>query len=581
MNILKNIASGANAPAIRLMTTLVFSLVWTARVSAQSPVDAAAQTAERVQREQQDRQREEFRRASQAHQPPTSIEVPLPATHVPVSSEIKREIHTLIISGADHMRAEFHDRLRTEYTGSLGVSDVQALLSAITRHYVLRGYATTRAYLPEQDLSTGVLQVVVVEGRIERFEGVGVSGNIFPAERGELLDLRKIEQGLDNLNRLASNDAKLELLPGTTAGDSIVAIRNTPGRRWHLSSSLDNSGSEDTGRNQASLTFSLDNALGWADYLSVTHRRAVPYHSDREASQSTTASYTVPWGWNALTVGGSISSYALTYYAPSGTALPFDGDSDSVFISADRLLWRDRAAQLKGQAKLNYRSSRNYILGSLIGVSSRATTTLDLNLNYSRALWGGSFFSQGGLVLGVPWFGGLEDGDNLPDYAARAQYAKVVFNLSYSRAFNVSKRRILISSSLNGQWVDRVLYGTDQLTGGGQYAVRGFDENNPSGDWGVVWRNDVSMPFRVESLFGSNLGVRPYLGADVGRLWSNVDGLPERFVPPEGGLLGGALGVALSWRTANLDLSYHQSFDRPGGVPDEDGRFYARASFRY
>ncbi len=547
---------------------------------AQSPVLDAVGAGERAQREERDRQEQEFRRAREAQQELTSIAIPAPERVVPVADEVKREINELVIEGADNMRPGFRKGLQSRFTGLLGISDVRALLSDITRHYILRGYATTRAYLPEQDLSTGTLRVLVVEGRIESYAG-DLPPNVFPGEPGDLLNLRSVEQGIENLNRLASNDAELELVPGSTPGDTVVAIQNNPGRRWHLSGSLDNSGSEDTGRNQASLTLAYDNLVGLADYLSVTHRRAVPYHSGREASEATTVSYTVPWDWTALTVGGSASSYALTFFAPSGTPLPFNGDSRFAFLSVDHLLFRDQNSRLKLDATLNWRSSKNYILGNLIDVSSRDTTNLEVGADFSTVVANGTLMTRAGLVFGLPWFGSLEDPSGLPGYAPKAEFTKVMFDVRYSRPFTVAKQRLLFSSSVNAQFGSDVLYGTDQLTGGGQYAVRGFDESNPAGDWGFVWRNDVSVPFEVNLPAGPSLGLRPYLGLDVGRLWSNVDGLPDSFVPPEGGLAGGAVGVSFSYRQANFDISYHHNFDRPVGVPDEDGRFYARASFSY
>ena len=49
----------------------------------------------------------------------------------------------------------------------LGVGQLNALLKAITDVYLERGYVTTRAYLPQQDLADGVLDIRVVEGRLE------------------------------------------------------------------------------------------------------------------------------------------------------------------------------------------------------------------------------------------------------------------------------------------------------------------------------------------------------------------------------------------------------------------------------
>ncbi|HVU24624.1 MAG TPA: ShlB/FhaC/HecB family hemolysin secretion/activation protein [Opitutus sp.] len=560
---------------------LLAALLLTVSVRAQTPPASAADTAERVQREQQDREREQLRRARESARPPAELQVPLPAGPRAAPSGVKRDIRELVITGADHMAAKFRASLTPRYTGRLGVEDVERLLGDITRYYILRGYATTRAYLPEQDLSTGVLRVTVVEGRIERIDGAGVSGNLFPTHAGDWLNLRPLEQGIDNLNRLASNNAALDLQPGSRPGDTVVVVKNQPGRRWHVSASFDNTGSEGTGRDQASATLAIDNPLGRSDSLTLNYRRAVPYRAGEKASESTTVSYSVPWGWQLFTAGGTASSYALLAVAPSGFALPFDGRSRSVFLRAERLLYRGQSSRLNASATLTRRSSRNYLLGSLIGVSSRDTTMLDVGLDYSTA-WHGAMVSAGtGLGCGLPWFGGLDDPAGLPDYAPHARYLKLLFNAGYSRAFTLSGLRLSFSSAFNGQYSPRVLYGTDQLTVGGLYAVRGFDQVNPAGDSGYVWRNDLSLLLAVPSpfgaRFGAELGLRPYAGLDQGHAWSSVTGLPASFVPPHGSLAGTAGGLALTLGRTHVDFSYHRALARPAGIAREAGRFYVQA----
>ncbi|MEF2070019.1 POTRA domain-containing protein, partial [Pseudomonas aeruginosa] len=49
----------------------------------------------------------------------------------------------------------------------LGVGQLNALHKADTDHNLDRGYVTPRAYLPQQDLASGTLRIIVVEGRLE------------------------------------------------------------------------------------------------------------------------------------------------------------------------------------------------------------------------------------------------------------------------------------------------------------------------------------------------------------------------------------------------------------------------------
>jgi hemolysin activation/secretion protein len=49
------------------------------------------------------------------------------------------------------------------------VAQLDLLLKTITDHYLGKGLVTSRAYLPQRDLSSGALQVLVVEGALSVF----------------------------------------------------------------------------------------------------------------------------------------------------------------------------------------------------------------------------------------------------------------------------------------------------------------------------------------------------------------------------------------------------------------------------
>ncbi|HHM5020622.1 TPA: POTRA domain-containing protein, partial [Pseudomonas aeruginosa] len=78
------------------------------------------------------------------------------------------EIRRIELEGAGHLGESARRQLLAPYQGRcLGVGQLNALLKAVTDHYLDRGYVTTRAYLPQQDLASGTLRIIVVEGRLE------------------------------------------------------------------------------------------------------------------------------------------------------------------------------------------------------------------------------------------------------------------------------------------------------------------------------------------------------------------------------------------------------------------------------
>jgi len=540
-------------------------------------IEAAAQQAERQQREQQDRRREDLRRATEAARPPTMIETPVtPKPQVNARAAMRRRIDKVMIQGATRMPAAQRTKLSEAFSGrDVGVEELQQLLTEITKFYIERGYVTTRAYVPDQDLSKGVLLILVVEGRVAQLQGIKF-GNLIPTRVGDILNLRNLEQGIDNLNRLQTHQATMDLAPGAKPGETDVVFRDQRSKPWHASISADNTGSEGTGKDQISATVVGEDLIGFGESVSLTHRRSLDYHAGSQASQSTSATLMLPWGYELFTAGGSDSSYALTTISSAGSAFHITGTNRSFFLRTDRVLYRGQTARLGAYANLTWKASRSFFNGVAIDVSARDSAILDLGVNYSRPLAGGFATLDGSISKGLSVLGATPGGHglNVPE----AEFTAFKLNASWSRTFNVHGVGLTYSSSLSSQWTNDVLYGSDQLTVGGIYAVRGFDRTNLAGDSGYVWRNDLSAMFRVP-LFGPNhiLAVKPYAGFDQGHAWTNLSAVPG-FTPETGSLLGATGGLTLMYRQYNADLSYSESLARADAMAQEPGHFYFRVN---
>lgn len=213
-------------------------------------------------------------------------------------------IRTITLKGADSLSKGERERLMTPFIGQcLGVSQLNDLLKVITNHYLDRGRVTSRAYLPQQDLSTGHLQVLVVEGRLESLRadpGSGLSERelamAFPGSPGEGLNLREIEQMVDQLNRLPSNRAQMELAPGEAVGGSQVLVRNQAQKPWRASLSRNNGGQRSTGEQQLNLGLEWDSPLGLADQLVLRGGHDV-VSDHTQGSKNGALYYNLPWGW--------------------------------------------------------------------------------------------------------------------------------------------------------------------------------------------------------------------------------------------------------------------------------------------
>lgn len=93
----------------------------------------------------------------------------------------------------------------------------------------------------------------------------GILQSAFPGIKGKILNMRDIEQGLDQLNRLVSSNAKSEMLPGEDDGSTIVNVSNQPDKRWQATLSRDTLGQASTGYAHYNAGLTRDNIPGVND----------------------------------------------------------------------------------------------------------------------------------------------------------------------------------------------------------------------------------------------------------------------------------------------------------------------------
>ena len=233
---------------------VLIALSFASKAQSTSEIQQAVQDALRQQQLQVQRQQEQLLKERQSTVSPAQIEVQEPAPVAAVAGAC-REVQVIEVEGVKHLPSRAIEQITAAYAAKcLGVSEIENILSELTRAYVQRGWISARAYLPEQDLSQGHLKILVVEGQLAsiRLEDNGAQSisiaTAAPGLVGEPLNIRDLEQALDQINRLSSNHATLDMLPGKDAGDTVVVLRNQPSRRLRLLASFDNHGSESTGQ---------------------------------------------------------------------------------------------------------------------------------------------------------------------------------------------------------------------------------------------------------------------------------------------------------------------------------------------
>lgn len=424
------------------------------------------------------------------------------------------------------------------------LTTINQILANITDWYVSRGYVTSRAYLSEQDLSSGELIIDVMEGRIE---SINFNGNeskklnfLLPSKAGDLLNLRDIEQGLDQLNRLSRYQCTIDLQPGASPGSSVVQIKAQQSSLLSITASVDNSGQESTGLEQFRLNSSLDDLLGIADQWLVNVSTSTKLGSSSKSSENIFLGIDIPWGyWNA---GYNWNrSHYISTFTPFDYAMKSEGNSQTHKFYISNNLYRDGISKLKLRLSINHRRDENYLQNILLTSSSRNLSNLQTGLNYSRRF--GNMFASGNLdlIAGSTLFG-AEDDSNKASGIPEAEFKKATLLLSIASSISPDWR---YNSSFYYQYTSDLLYGSERVSIGSEYSVRGFKSSSISGDKGGYLRNDLTWS-RNGAFIGQWLNsLSLNLGIDAGIVRNNNH---DYF--SEGHLFG--IGTSLSLVSAAL-----------------------------
>lgn len=539
---------------------------------------SAARQAEAIQRQLQEalEREQEARRGLNRAPSGMSTDGLLPKVDASAMGKICKPIKGVVISGAPNLPATLREQISSQFSNScVGQAELEKILAEITTSYLGRGYITTRAYLNPLSTNASTLDIMVLEGKIQGIvvEDEGKNSilplNAIPAKAGDLLNLRDLEQGVEQINRLSSNSAKFDIEPGDQPGFSTVVIRNAPTIPFHVSLSADNQGSESTGKHQVGLTLIADRLFGLNEMLVLTRRESAPSDMEKKASISDSFSLSVPFGYSIVSLSANRSTYVSTLALQSGRELKSDGRSDSDSARVDRVVYRDQTSRVSLSTGLTFKNSQNFLAGQFLEVSSRRLTVLDIGGSASTAFAGGVLSADVGLSKGLTLGSALVDQEGLPDFAPRAQFKKLSYSAGYSRGFELFGVGAGFSTQLTGQRAAHTLYGSEQISIGGIYSVRGFVRNTLSGDEGAYLRSEVFIrrPFNIGS---QAISSRVYAAIDTGRVKGKVRG------GVEGNLTGMALGVAFASRRVSLDLSYTRPLRYPSFFTREAPQFWVR-----
>lgn len=421
------------------------------------------------------------------------------------------------------------DELRTlglRYLGrALGTADLQALLDDISNLYRTKGVLTAVPVLPPQNLQSGLLRVLLVEGRLGRVKVRTPGGSDAPwvqrwfdLPTGEVVTNEALEARLALFNATSDLLAQADFVPGDRFGVSDLAIDivpSPPAQFWALL---------ETAHTQSAAPGLV--ALGWRK-APVSPNGGKLDTALIATEQGKTLMAGLSWpvdvqGWRAG-INGSISRTRTKQAAiDGGTDLVLEGAASAAALEVGRTWILNNAWTLLSAAQLGRTESSIALAGVDLTDSRIDRFALTTTLNYETRP------TRAALKTTLSTSKNADKHYRYLDIGAQAQTALDERGRWQVRIGGLARVASTGQSNAN-----------EQLSLGGADTVRGFDAGASTGDTGHA----VQLELRYRYGEADAPATETYLFADSGqtheasgrtRLGSVGVGLQARITPQLG-----------------------------------------------
>lgn len=544
-------------------------------------LSSANLTAEELINNELIRQQQQQQQIKQKLEPTPDVRIPQPE-QAPILNKIPTDetpcfpIEHIILKGehadefswalkfADIAKDKSFDPAENRCLGSSGINLV---MTRIQNAIIERGYVTTRVLAEPQNLADGELTLTLIPGKINNISFTpdangtinprGTLINAIPFKEGDILNLRDIEQALENFKRIPTAEADIQITPAQAAGaqpgesDLLITWNQTFPFRVNLN--LDDSGSDATGKYQGGLTISYDHWWTLNDLFYISYNRDLGGGAKgKRGTNGHTIHYSIPYKYWLLSLDSSDNSYYQSVPGLTQTNL-YSGDSATQTLKLSRLIYRDSQTKLLLSLSSWLRHSRNYIDDIEIEIQRRRMAGVDFQIDLTR------FIKKATINLNFKYREGIDAFGALPapeeEFDEGTSQPKIYnLNFNYNTPIKLNNQQLIYANQIRLQKNVTPLIPQDRFSIGGRYTVRGFDGAlSLSAESGWLIRNDLD-------LFLGKTQQRLFIGLDHGE----VSGRSAKYLLGKT-LTGGVIGLRGNLKTLNYELFAGAPIKKPTG----------------
>lgn len=379
----------------------------------------------------------------------------------------------------------------------LDFADLQAAAARLTACYRQHGYLLARAYLPPQEVTDGVVEIAILEGRISAVEVATTGGRLEKRlveklfapviARGTAVQGRDLERGLLLLNELPGIASAAILQPGSAVGTSQLVLRLEEASAVGGGIEIDNYGSRYTGEWRLGATGRLTDRFGRGEQVTL---RGLA--TSTGGIKSGGLSIQLPLPSLAWTLHADLN-YLRYRLGGDFASLAARGDAADALVGLDWAWIRTRAWRATVSAQVIHRDLSD-VIGSAGTENDRRLTSAVLRLAASRGdgwlgggLWGlQTSLTVGDLSLDTPAQRAFDESPAGRHTAGGFAH----LNTALWREQNLSGRWSLLGV-VSGQLASGNLDTSEKVSLGGPNAIRAYPVSEAPADEELMGRIEL------------------------------------------------------------------------------------------
>ena len=428
-----------------------------------------------------------------------------------------------VVGSSVFSKQELESAVKSYRNRPLTLPELFQARSVITKLYTDRGYVSSGAYIPPQELNNGTVKIAVLEGKLEEINVSGtkhlsenyISSRI-EAAAGKPVNVDNLLSALQllRLDPLIDN-VSAELSAGIRPGTSLLEIEVQEADVFNISTSFNNNRSPSVGSNQRAVGLNHGNLLGLGDRFTFEYANtdgsdafdftyALPLNSKNgtiEAAYSRNSNNIIeePFA-NVLDIESESRYYELGFRQPIvrqptqefTLGLSFSRTESEIYFD-DRGYQLSRGANADGETKISaLRFSQEFV-----DRNDREVLALRSQFN-----------------VGIDAFDPTINGDDEPDSTFLSWRGQSQWVRRLDEDFLLLLRG-------DAQLATGSLLPLEQFRVGGARSVRGYRQDLSLGDNGLFASAELRIPVLRFEKIGGLVQIAPFF--DLGTVWNNDD----------------------------------------------------------